>query len=105
MNILELYCRSLAIVGYRHIDYPTYEAFLDRYIHNVDVSLGTSKVDGGVKMYLFLKVEFLERNAEFAFSIINGLVNRPNFNNLNKLSESIRMAASHFYEHASSRCV
>lgn len=59
MNILELYCRSLAIVGYRHIDYSTYEAFLDRYIHNVDVSFNTARVDGGLKMYLFIKVEFL----------------------------------------------
>ena len=44
-----------------------------------------------------MKVEFLERNTEFAFNILNGLLNRPDFSNLSKLSEAMRELSSQIY--------
>lgn len=74
-------------MGYRAIDTFTYEAFLDRYIHNMDLWFSTSKDSSGrLKLHLFMEIQFLPRNAEFAFNILNGLINRPNLANLTKLS-------------------
>jgi hypothetical protein len=42
------------MMGYRAIDKFTYEAFLDRYIHNVDLWFSPFKdPSGGMKLYLF----------------------------------------------------
>lgn len=86
INALEVYCKALPQMGYRGIDQPTYQAFLDRFVHNVELSFSTQKHPSGLKLFLFLKVEFLDRNTEFAFNILNGLINRPHFANLTKLS-------------------
>jgi hypothetical protein len=52
-----------------------------------------------------MKVEFLEKNTEFAFNILNGLLNRPNFGNISKLSESLRELTSELYNKASEDCI
>jgi len=47
------------MIGYRGIDEFTYQAFMDRFVHRVDISFSTHKKPAGLKLFLFLKVEFL----------------------------------------------
>jgi hypothetical protein len=47
-----------------------------------------------MKIYLFLTIEFSDRNYEKAFNLINGLLNSFNYSNISALSKSINIGAS-----------
>lgn len=50
--------------------------------------------DGGLKVYAYLTIEFIDRNHEYAFSLLNGLLTDFDHNNLMALSKAIQDSAS-----------
>jgi hypothetical protein len=50
--------------------------------------------DGGLKVYAYLTIEFIDRNHEYAFNLLNGLLTDFDHNNLMALSKAIHDSAS-----------
>ena len=64
------------------------------FIKNAEMKYESQRTPEGMKLYLYLTVEFTERNAEHGFNVCNGPINDPETEALNPLSERIQRAAT-----------
>ena len=97
INSLSLYCKILPRLGGRNSEGQNYDEFLNKYLSDLELEFSTVKHNQGLKLYLFIKVKFLEDNMEFAFNALNNCLNHPHFGNLGRISEIVMAESSNLY--------
>ena len=95
--MIELYRRILPRLGSNNTININYDQFINKYISDISIDFFTNKSGEGLKLYLLLKVQFLNNNVEYAFNLLNNCLNHPNFLNLQRISEIIMAESGRIY--------
>lgn len=97
IKLLPIICESYPWMGAKGIKTEAYDRHLALFIKNIKMDFSTQRNPEGLKIFMYLAVEFTERNAEHGFNIINNLINDHDDNNLEVLSKRIQRKASETY--------
>ena len=81
-------------MGGRGIKPEAYQNYVEMYIRKLQMKFETMRTEAGMRLYLFLTIEFSDRNFEYGFNLFTNLINDHNHENLEVLSESIQKKAS-----------
>lgn len=93
--LLAVFCKAFPEMGSRAVTDKAYSALLETYISKLNMDYQCVKSSNGeLKIQVYLTIEFTNRNYEFAFNILSGLLLDFNTNNLIGLSRVIHHSAS-----------
>lgn len=69
----------------------------------MDMKFESYRTAQGMKLFLYLNLEFSDRNAEFGFNLCTSIVNDHNYSNISSISERVQRKASETYNELTDR--